>query len=131
MERLDNKYHTQPIRGRYCDPSDQSEARNSAIVPGAHPDTLPDYWDPWLPLITNFSLSSPLLSPAADTLAQTSPGPPPHITILTQYLYLLSFLPLLSGDKTQPGLVMAIILSEFHPSNLIELDNCNFSNLGC
>ena len=40
----------QPIRGRYCDPTDQSEARNPPIVPGIHPDTLPDYWDPCCPL---------------------------------------------------------------------------------
>lgn len=33
--------------------------------------------------------------------------------------------------RHSPGLVMTIILSEFRPSNLTELDNCNFSNLAC
>ena len=116
-------------------PTDQSEAWNRPIVPGAQPKQhhpwYPDCWVSGCPRIINFTLCC-----FCSCWWHLDPGQPPALLltsrVLTKYLYLLLLPPssLWRQNTDLPaGLVMAIIPPEFHPNNLIELANCNFSNL--
>ena len=97
-----------------------------SIVPGVRPNTLPDCWISGCPRIINFTLRC--FCSCGWHLDQAL-GPPPHITSPDT---IFIFIAPLSWDKTQtwPG-HGSIILPEFHPNNLTELANCNFSNLAC